>query len=35
MLADSELGEAIRKGLSELERGETVSHEDLWDELGD
>ena len=33
ILADSELGEAVRQGLSELERGDTVSHEDLWDEL--
>jgi prevent-host-death family protein len=35
ILGDSELGEAIRRGLDELERGETVKHEDLWDELGD
>ena len=35
ILADSELGEAVRRGIEELERGETIKHEDLWNELDD
>ena len=34
ILADSELAQAIRQGLEELEKGATVSHDELWDELG-
>jgi antitoxin YefM len=30
ILADPEMAEAIRRGLDEAERGETVTHEDLW-----
>jgi prevent-host-death family protein len=33
ILADSDLAQAIRHGLEELERGETVGHDELWDEL--
>lgn len=33
ILADTEMAEAVRRGLDEAERGETVSHEELWSEL--
>jgi antitoxin YefM len=33
ILADPEMADAIRRGLEEAERGETVGHEDLWRDL--
>ena len=33
ILADPELSAAVRLGLEEAAQGETVSHEELWDEL--
>ena len=33
ILADSEMSEAIRCGLSEVSENDLVSHEDLWSEL--
>jgi len=33
ILADTEMAEAVRRGLDEAERGGTVSHEELWSEL--
>ncbi len=33
ILADPELSAAVRRGLSEAERGRTVSHEELWGDL--
>jgi PHD/YefM family antitoxin component YafN of YafNO toxin-antitoxin module len=34
ILADPELSAAVRHGLEDADRGETVSHEELWGELG-
>ena len=34
ILADSELARDIRRGLEEIEAGDTVSHDELWNELG-
>jgi prevent-host-death family protein len=33
ILADPEMAAAVRRGLEEAERGETVSHEELWGDL--
>ena len=33
ILADDEMADAVRRGLDEAERGETVSHEELWGDL--
>lgn len=35
ILADQELSQAIRQGLEEIDRGDVVSHEALWDGLDD
>jgi len=34
ILADPEMAAAVRRGLEEAERGETVTHEELWGALG-
>jgi len=34
ILGDPELAAAVRHGLEDADRGETVSHEELWGELG-
>lgn len=33
ILADPELSEAVRQGKADVERGDVVSHEELWGEL--
>jgi len=33
ILADTELSAAVRQGLDEISRGNTMSHEELWREL--
>ncbi len=33
ILADDEMAAAVRRGLEEAERGESISHEELWREL--
>jgi len=33
ILADDELAQAVRRGLEEAERGDTVSPEELWGEV--
>ncbi len=33
ILADAEMAEAVRRGLDEAERGDTLSHEEVWSEL--
>ena len=33
ILSDSALLQSIRRGLDDIERGDVVSHEDLWREL--
>ncbi len=33
ILADDGLADAVRRGLDEAERGEVVSHEEVWGEL--
>lgn len=33
ILADSELAQDIKRGLEEIETGDTVSHDELWDGL--
>jgi prevent-host-death family protein len=35
ILSDSETLEGIRRGLADIEAGNVVSHEALWDELAD
>jgi len=35
ILADPEMAEAVRRGLTEAEKGLTVAHEDLWRESDD
>jgi prevent-host-death family protein len=34
ILADPEMVTAVRRGLAEAEQGETLSHEELWSDLG-
>jgi len=34
ILADPEMAAAVRRGLADAEQGETVTHEELWGELG-
>lgn len=34
ILADPEMAAAVRRGLEEAERDETVTHEELWGALG-
>ena len=33
ILADDEMADAVRRGLDEAERGETVAHRELWGQL--
>jgi antitoxin YefM len=33
ILADSQLAEEIKRGLEQIEAGDTVSHDELWNEL--
>jgi len=33
ILADAEMANAVRRGLDEAGRGDTVSHEEVWGEL--
>jgi antitoxin YefM len=33
ILADSQLAEEIKRGLEQIEAGDTVSHDELWTEL--
>ena len=35
ILADQELMESIRQGLEDVDKGDVVSHEALWNELDD
>ena len=35
ILSDSEALDGIRRGLADIESGNVISHEDLWDELAD
>jgi len=34
ILADPDMAAAVRRGLEEAERGDTVSHEELWSAVG-
>ncbi len=33
ILADDDMAEAVRRGLDEVERGDVLSHEEVWGEL--
>jgi prevent-host-death family protein len=33
ILADDDMADAVRRGLDEAERGDTLSHEEVWGEL--
>jgi len=33
ILGDADMADAVRRGLEEAERGDTVSHEEVWGEL--
>jgi antitoxin YefM len=35
ILADDAMADAVRRGLDEAERGDVVSHEEVWGELED
>ena len=33
ILADADMADAVRRGLDEIERGDILSHEEVWGEL--